>query len=479
MERKIFEKMELTKGFTDFIDDSLLHSLIENTKEDPVRCREIFQKSRDKKPLNIDEVAALIAITSQEGLDELFETARELKRSIYGNRIVLFAPLYIGNYCINNCKYCGFRKTLRSTVRHTLNDVELESEIKSLEDEGHKRLILVYGEHPKYSPEFIAHTVKIAYGTKSGNGEIRRVNINAAPLDIEGYKIVKAAGIGTFQVFQETYHKETYAKYHPSETQKGNYMWRLNAMDRAFEGGIDDMGIGALFGLYDWRFEVLGLVSHAIHLQKTYGVGPHTISFPRIQPANGIEDLKLPYRVSDADFKKLVAILRLSVPYTGLIMTARESKAIRDEVMEFGVSQIDAGTKLEIGGYKKERTGDEQAINEEQFQVGDTRQLDDVIRWLLTKDFIPSFCTSCYRVGRTGEHFMEYAIPGFIKRFCTRNALLTLLEYLEDYSSPATKEEGYKLIGRELAKFPEGEEKKSLEERLELVKTGGKRDNLY
>ena len=458
--------MELTKGFVDFIDDAKLHSLINNTREDPLVYRAILKKSLSKQPLTVEETAALIAVQSPEGLHEIFETARELKRSVYGNRIVLFAPLYIGNYCINDCQYCGFRRSLRSTVRHSLSDQELVNEVRSLEDEGHKRLILVYGEHPKYTPEFIAHTVRMTYATKSGKGEIRRVNINAAPLDIEGYRTVKKAGIGTFQVFQETYHKETYAKYHPGNTQKSNYLWRLNAMDRAFEGGIDDMGIGALFGLYDWRFEVLGLVSHAIHLQTTYGVGPHTISFPRI-------------RVSDQDFKKLVAILRLAVPYTGLIMTARESSAIRDEVMEFGVSQIDAGTKLEIGGYNKERKGDEQALDEEQFQIGDTRNLDEVIRWLLTRDYIPSFCTACYRVGRTGEHFMEFAIPGFIKRFCTRNALLTLAEYLEDYSSDLTKEEGYKLTERELAKMPDGDEKESLKERLKKIREQGIRDILY
>ena len=456
--------MELTKGFVDFIDDAKLHSLINNTREDPVVYRDILKKSLSKQPLTVEETAALIAVQSPKGLHEIFETARELKRSVYGNRIVLFAPLYIGNYCINDCQYCGFRRSLRSTVRHSLSDQELVNEVRSLEDEGHKRLILVYGE--------------MTYATKSGKGEIRRVNINAAPLDIEGYRTVKEAGIGTFQVFQETYHKETYAKYHPGNTQKSNYLWRLNAMDRAFEGGIDDMGIGALFGLYDWRFEVLGLVSHAIHLQTTYGVGPHTISFPRIQPANGME-LDLPYRVSDQDFKKLVAILRLAVPYTGLIMTARESRAIRDEVMEFGVSQIDAGTKLEIGGYNKERKGDEQALDEEQFQIGDTRNLDEVIRWLLTRDYIPSFCTACYRVGRTGEHFMEFAIPGFIKRFCTRNALLTLAEYLEDYSSDLTKEEGYKLTERELAKMPDGDEKESLKERLKKIREQGIRDILY
>ena len=271
---------ELTKGFVDFIDDNRLQSLIRDTKEDPAVYREILKKSLSKQPLTVEETAALIAVESPEGLHEIFETARELKRSVYGNRIVLFAPLYIGNYCTNDCQYCGFRRSLRTTVRHTLSDEELVREVKSLEDEGHKRLILVYGEHAKYTPEFIAHTVRLTYGTKSGNGEIRRVNINAAPLDIEGYKVVKAAGIGTFQVFQETYHKETYAKYHPYNTQKSNYLWRLNAMDRAFEGGIDDMGIGALFGLYDWRFEVLGLVSHAIHCPMRYICRRHTVSAP-------------------------------------------------------------------------------------------------------------------------------------------------------------------------------------------------------
>ncbi len=472
--------MSLTEGFKDFIDDDYIHSLIRDRKENLPKCREIFKKSLSKQPLSVEETAELLAITSEEGLHELFETARELKRNVYGNRIVLFAPLYIGNYCINDCTYCGFRRSLRTTVRHTLSEEQLINEVKSLENEGHKRLILVYGEHPKYTPEFIAKTVKLTYATKTNNGkgEIRRVNINAAPLDIAGYKIVKEAGIGTFQVFQETYHKETYAKYHPAGTQKGDYMWRLNAMDRAFEGGIDDMGIGALFGLYDWRFEVLGLVTHALHLQQRYGVGPHTISFPRIQPANGL-DIELPYRVSDSEFERLVAILRLAVPYTGLIMTARESKAIRDKVMEFGVSQIDAGTKLEIGGYQKERQDKEQTLNEEQFQVGDTRDLDEVIHWLINRDYIPSFCTSCYRVGRTGEHFMEFAIPGFIKRFCTRNGLLTLAEYLEDYSSEATKKDGYALIEREIAKMTNEERKKSLLERLDRIRNKGERDLLY
>ncbi len=352
---------------------------------------------------------------------------------------------------------------------------ELENEILSLEDEGHKRLILVFGEHPSYSPEFIADCVKSCYRVKKGNGEIRRVNINAAPLDVEGFKVVKSSGIGTYQVFQETYHKETYAKYHPGPGPKSDYLWRLNAMERAFEGGIDDMGIGALFGLYDWRFEVLGLVTHALRLQQVCGVGPHTISFPRIKPALGM-NIELPYEVSDSDFKKLVAILRLAVPYTGLIMTARESAAIRDAVIEFGVSQIDAGTRLEIGGYQ-EKSGD-QHLDKEQFEIADSRDLDLVIRWLLQKGFIPSFCTSCYRVGRTGEHFMEFAIPGFIGNFCTPNAMLTLAEYLEDYSSQETKEAGYLLIEQELDKITNIKRREEIKSKVEQIKNG-KRDLLY
>jgi len=466
----------LSKNAVDFIDDKLLHSLIENTKEDKARLRDIFDKSKAKQALSLEETASLLAISSPDGLEELYQTARDLKRAIYGNRIVLFAPLYIGNHCINNCTYCGFRSSLTSAVRKTLSDQELVAEVASLEREGHKRLILVYGEHPKYTPEYIASTVRTCYNVKVGNGEIRRVNINAAPMTVDGFRTVKESGIGTFQVFQETYHRETYAKYHPVNTVKGDYMWRLNAMDRAFEAGIDDMGIGALFGLYDWRYDVLGLISHALHLQKTYGVGPHTISFPRIKPAYGL-DLELPYQVTDEQFKHLVATLRLSVPYTGLIMTARESSQIRDEVIEFGVSQIDAGTRLEIGGYQEKREKD-QELNREQFEVGDQRELDSVIKWLIKREFIPSFCTSCYRVGRTGEHFMEYAIPGFIGNFCTPNAMLTLTEYLEDYSSAETRRAGYELIAKELDKIKDTKRREEIASKIEYIKNG-KRDLLY
>lgn len=462
--------MTLPEDAVNFIDDEKLQYLVSNTKEDLPRARELFKKALNKEALSVEETAVLLAIESEEGLKELFEAARELKRMVYGNRIVLFAPLYVGNSCVNNCKYCGFRRDAKGIVRKTLTQPELVAEIENLEKYGHKRLILVFGESPVYTPEFIAESVRTCYKVKVGNGEIRRVNINAAPLDVEGYRIVKEAGIGTFQVFQETYHKETYSKYHPSGDIKGDYMWRLNAMDRAFKGGIDDMGIGALFGLYNWKYEVLGLVSHALHLQKTCGVGPHTISFPRIKPAADM-NLELPYEVNDDEFKRIVAVLRLAVPYTGLIMTARESSAIRNEVIEFGVSQIDAGTKLEIGGYQNQKGG-QQDINKEQFVIGDTRELDDIMHWLLTEGYIPSFCTACYRMGRTGEHFMEFAIPGFIKRFCTPNAMITLAEYLEDYSSDKTKEAGYALIAKELEKMPESAQKQKIIANLEAVKQG-------
>jgi 2-iminoacetate synthase len=466
----------LTKSAEDFIDDALFHDLINNTKEDLPYIREILAKSKSKQALTLKETAALLAIKSPEVLEELFDTAKELKRSIYGKRIVLFAPLYIGNYCINNCQYCGFRSSLRKAVRRTLTEDDIVAEVSQLEKEGHKRLILVYGEHPKYSPEFIAETVRKCYDVKIGNGEIRRININAAPLDIEGFKTVKEAGIGTYQVFQETYHKETYAKYHPGPGIKSDYMWRLNSMDRAFEAGLDDVGIGALFGLYDWRFEVLGLVQHSIYLQNKYGVGPHTISFPRIKPAYGMK-IKLPYEVSDKHFKQLVATLRIAVPYTGLIMTARETTEVRNEVIEYGVSQIDAGTRLEIGSYHEQRK-ELQELKREQFKIGDSRELDSVIGWLLNRGFIPSFCTSCYRLGRTGEHFMEYAIPGFIGRFCTPNAMLTLAEYLEDYSSESTKEVGYALIQDELNLVKDESKRNDIETKLKAIKEG-KRDLLY
>jgi 2-iminoacetate synthase len=462
--------IQLPEDAVDFIDDARLEAIVAGMKEDPVAVREVIAKSLRKEALTVEETAILLAAESPDLVEEIFAAARQLKRDVYGNRIVFFAPLYVGNACINDCKYCGFRRSLHSAVRHTLSEEELTGEVQALEDLGHKRLILVYGESPLYSPEYIAQTVRQVYATKKGHGEIRRVNINAAPLDEAGFRTVKEAGIGTYQIFQETYHKKTYAAWHPAGTMKGHYMWRLNAFDRAFRAGIDDVGLGVLFGLYDWRFEVLAMVSHARYLQERYGVGPHTLSFPRIKPAEGV-DLNLEYQVSDDQYKRLVAILRLAVPYTGLIMTAREPAALRREVLAFGVSQIDAGTKLEIGGYQERREAGDQTLNREQFQVGDTRGLDEVMGEVLEDGYIPSFCTSCYRLGRTGEHFMEFAIPGFIGRFCTPNALVTLAEYLWDYASPETRAKGEALIAEEVEKL-DAKLKEEVLRRLERIRAG-------
>jgi 2-iminoacetate synthase len=430
-----------------FIDPDEIWNLIYNTKPDKARVREVIAKSLDKQRLTLEETAVLVNAAGTDLSEEIGDGACRLKEKIYGNRIVLFAPLYIGNKCTNNCQYCGFRISNKDAVRKTLSDQEIINEVEALEDNGQKRLILVYGEHPDYSAEYISHTVRLVYGVKKGNGEIRRVNINAAPLDIQGFRKVGEAGIGTYQIFQETYHPEAYKWYHKGG-KKMDFDWRLTALDRAQEAGIDDVGIGALFGLYDWRFEVLGLIRHTNHLEACYNVGPHTISFPRIKDSLSLK-IDQHFQTSDEDFKKLVAILRLAVPYTGLILTAREAPDIRREVIRYGVSQIDGGTKLELGSYAESRN-ETQNLNREQFRINDARSLSEVIDELLTYDYLPSFCTSCYRMGRTGEHFMEFSVPGFIKRFCTPNAILTLSEYICDYATESIAEKGWKVIERNI-----------------------------
>ncbi len=464
----------LSKGGADFIDDHRIASLLFSEPTDTVRVREIIAKSLAKNALSVEETAVLLRCTDPQIEQEILEGARTLKRNVYGNRIVLFAPLYIGSLCVNDCEYCGFKRSNHETVRTTLDAAALKAEVKALEDAGHKRLILVFGEHPRYDAQFIADSVRTTYAVQSGeHGEIRRVNVNAAPMDHAGFRTVRGSGIGTWQIFQETYHHATYARVHGSNTMKSDYLWRLDGMDRAMESGIDDVGLGALFGLYDWRFEVLGLVSHALHLQQKYRVGPHTISFPRLQAASGVE-IDPRWQVSDKDFAKLVAVLRLAVPYTGLILTAREPVHIRNQLIEFGVSQIDGGTKLGLGSYSE--GGEEQDLKREQFHVGDTRSLDQVMQELINKSELPSFCTACYRLGRTGEHFMEFAVPGFIKKFCTPNALTTLQEYLVDYAPPETRTKGQALIASELAKIEDAKLKGEVERRLELIRTSDARD---
>ncbi|MDP8231109.1 MAG: [FeFe] hydrogenase H-cluster radical SAM maturase HydG [Candidatus Zophobacter franzmannii] len=458
------------EGLKSFIPEEEIWSLL-NKNEKPThdRVMEILEKAKLKRGLDLEEVSILIQSHEPEMLENIFKIAKQIKEDIYGRRIVLFAPLYVGNECINNCVYCGFRISNKECHRATLSSTELVNETLALENQGHKRLIMVYGEHPMYSPEYIKQTVETVYATKTKNGDIRRVNINAAPLDVEGFKTVKSSGIGTYQIFQETYHQETYQKMHPSGP-KSNYLWRLYGLDRAMEADIDDLGIGALLGLYDWRFEVMALLAHSFHLEEKYGVGPHTISFPRIEPALGSDFTNDPeYAVSDDDFKKLVAILRLAVPYTGMILTAREPIEVRNEVINYGVSQIDGGSSIGIGAYA---ATDEETTKKSQFVLGDNRSLDEVVRELAEHNFIPSWCTACYRLGRTGEDFMGYSKSGEIKSYCQPNAILTFTEYLNDYASPETKKAGIKLIEDELPKVPEGKIKEQLKLKLERLYAG-------
>ncbi|MFN2394461.1 MAG: [FeFe] hydrogenase H-cluster radical SAM maturase HydG [Bacteroidales bacterium] len=455
-----------------FIDPDEIWNFINTAKGDKGRIREIIKASLEKKRLSLEETAILLNADDPELIEEIKEGARTLKEKVYGERIVLFAPLYVGDLCTNNCQYCGFRAENKDMKRITLSREELIGETTALIDQGHKRLILVYGEHPKYSADFIAETVKIVYSAKHDNGEIRRVNINAAPFDINGFRTIKDAGIGTFQIFQETYHEPTYLKVHLGGV-KRNYDWRLTSLDRAQEAGIDDVGIGALFGLYDWRFEVLSLVRHVNHFEAVYNVGPHTISFPRIQNALSL-NINKDHLVTDDEFVRLVSILRLAVPYTGMILTAREPRHIRDQILRFGVSQIDGGTNIELGGYSKAKK-DTQDLSMEQFQINDNRSLNEIMDELIKTGYIPSFCTACYRLGRTGEHFMEFSVPGFIKRFCSPNALLTLAEYLEDYAPKDTKENGYKLINQKISELAQNQNVEKLKEKVQLVKEG-KRD---
>ena len=451
-----------------FIDVKEIEDFLKNSITDKGFIREIIAKSLDKNRLSLSETAALVNATEPDLIEEIKEGARQLKEKVYGNRIVLFAPLYVGNLCTNDCQYCGFRTSNKVAQRTTLDNSQLIQEVEALEDNGQKRLILVFGEHPKYNAEFFANSARTVYSVKKGNGEIRRVNINAAPLDIDGFRTVAEAGIGTYQIFQETYHPEMYKYYHHGG-KKTDYEYRLTALDRAQEAGLDDVGIGALFGLYDWKFEVLSLIRHTNHLEACYGVGPHTISFPRIQEASDI-NIGNKYLIGDSDFSRMIAILRLAVPYTGLILTARENAALRKEVMGFGVSQIDGGTKIEIGGYSANQ--ENQNLDKEQFRINDDRALSEIIDELLSEDYLPSFCTACYRLGRTGEHFMEFSVPGFIKRFCSPNAILTLAEYLEDYAPVHVFDKGWKMIEKNLENLNGEANVPEIKNRLERIKQG-------
>lgn len=441
----------------DFIDEEgIVADLASQETPDKRQVRDILQKSAEIRLLTPQETAVLLNVEDPELLEEMRVTALEVKKKVYDNRIVFFAPLYCSNLCVNSCVYCGFRSDNCEEKRHVLTMDEVRRETEAVIDEGHKRLIAVYGEHPQSDANYIADSISTIYSAKrttpSGNGfnNIRRVNVNAAPMSVEDLKKLWRAGIGTYQVFQETYHRGRYAELHPANTVKGNYRWRLYAMHRAMDAGIDDVAIGALFGLYDWKFEVMGLVHHAHDLERQFGIGPHTISFPRMQPAPGsFMSSNSPYLVRDEQFKKLVTVLRLSVPYTGLIVTAREQAQLRREIINYGCTQTDASSKIGIGAYSRKKLQEENT-DKVQFMLGDQRSLDEVVRELAHDGYITSFCTAGYRCGRTGDKIMNLLGKGVEGKFCKLNAVLTFREYLNDYASEETRRIGEQLIEKEI-----------------------------
>ncbi|KQC11007.1 MAG: [FeFe] hydrogenase H-cluster radical SAM maturase HydG [Smithella sp. SDB] len=456
----------------DFINDNYIENILAQAKNtDAKHIREIIDKSYELKGLSPEEVAILLQTEDNELIGEILQAAHKIKKDIYGNRLVLFAPLYIANHCTNNCLYCGFRRDNKELNRVALTMEQIKNEVKVLEREGHKRLLMLCGEHPERSSlEYFIEAIETAYSVKTEKGgEIRRINVEIAPLEVNKYRKLKKTGIGTVVLFQETYHHETYKIMHPGGPKK-DYTWRLTAMHRAQEGGVDDVGIGALFGLYDYKFEVMGLLLHALQLEKDCGVGPHTISIPRLEPAfNAPAAIKPSNPVSDHDFKKLVAIIRMAVPYTGMILSTRETPELRDEVFALGISQISAGSRTNPGGYQ-ENSSD--AFRAAQFNLGDTRTLDEVILDITERSHIPSFCTACYRLGRTGKDFMDLAKPGLIQKFCQTNAVFTFKEYLLDYASPVTREAGEKLIKKMLNKTFKTKRKKMVSDRLQKIEEG-------
>lgn len=433
---------------------------------------EIIEKAKKRKGLSHREAAVLLDCENEEKNKEIFALAEQIKKDFYGNRIVMFAPLYLSNYCVNGCVYCPYHMKNKHIARKKLSQEDIKKEVIALQDMGHKRLAIESGEDPVNNPiEYILESIKTIYSIKHKNGAIRRVNVNIAATTVENYKKLKDAGIGTYILFQETYHKESYEKLHPTGP-KHDYAYHTEAMDRAMQGGIDDVGLGVLFGLEMYRYEFAGLLMHAEHLESAFGVGPHTISVPRIRHADDIDADSFDNGINDDIFAKIVACIRIAVPYTGMIVSTRESKACREKVLHLGISQISGGSRTSVGGYVEPEEDEDKS---EQFDVEDKRSLDDVVKWLMEMDYIPSFCTACYREGRTGDRFMSLCKKGQIQNCCLPNALMTLQEYLEDYASPETKAIGEKLIGKNIGTIPNDKVREIVEENLENIKDG-KRD---
>jgi 2-iminoacetate synthase len=429
-----------------FIDRDKLYSLIEGKTPAAIEVNSILNTALKLKGLNLEEVATLLRVEDTAEIRKIMETARAVKEEIYGKRLVFFAPIYTGNVCINNCTYCSFRRDNKLIKRKVLSMDEIAEETRTLLREGHKRVLLICGESNRNSTDYMVEAIRTTYAAREHGGRdyIRRINVELAPMEVEDFAKLKAEKIGTYVCFQETYDPELYKNFHPADTKKGDYEYRLTVMDRAMEGGINDIGIGALLGLIDYRFEVLAMMEHAAHLERAFGCGPHTVSVPRIEPAVGAPNAdQIPSKVSDNDFKKLVAIIRIALPYTGMILSTRENDAMRNELIHYGISQLSAGSRTNPGAYthEEEQTGS-------QFSLGDHRTLDEIISSLADEEFIPSFCTGCYRKGRVGQDFMDLAKPGLIKQYCMPNAIFTFKEYLEDFASPETNAKGFTLINK-------------------------------
>ncbi len=443
-----------------FIDDARIAAALDAAKtmaKDPEAVGAIIEKALRYKGLTAEEVAVLLEVEDKALLERMFTAAKTVKEAIYGKRIVLFAPLYLSSFCVNNCVYCGYKRSNKHQLRKKLTMDEIKQEVEILESLGHKRLAVEAGEDPNNCPiEYVTDAIKAIYSIRDGNGSIRRVNINIAATTIEDYEKLKAAEIGTYILFQETYNRERYAEMHPSGP-KHDYNWHTTAMDRAMKGGIDDVGIGVLYGLYDWKYETVAIFLHAEHLEKEFGVGPHTISVPRMRPAGDVNLETFPYLVPDEAFKKIIAIIRLAVPYTGMILSTREEPNFRDELIDCGISQISAGSCTGVGGYQKTVVEHEPTCNTnngQQFEPSDQRSPNQIIRMLCERGFVPSYCTACYRQGRTGDRFMSLAKDGTIQNVCLPNALLTFKEYLIDYADPETKAVGEKRIQEALETIP-------------------------
>ena len=440
-------------------------------KNDLTLIDEILEKAKERKGLSHREASVLLACEDAERINRMYDLAEQIKKDFYGNRIVLFAPLYLSNYCVNGCLYCPYHIENGHIARKKLTQDEIREEVIALQDMGHKRLALEAGEDPLHNPiEYILESINTIYGIHHKNGSIRRVNVNIAATTVENYRKLHEAGIGTYILFQETYHKETYEKLHPHGP-KSNYAYHTEAMDRAMEGGIDDVGLGVLFGLEKYRYEFAGLLMHAEHLEAVHGVGPHTISVPRVKPADDIDPGEFDGGIDDDTFAKICALIRIAVPYTGMIISTRESRSVRERVIRLGVSQISGGSKTSVGGYVRPEAEDERS---EQFDVSDTRTLDEVVGWLMEMGYIPSFCTACYRAGRTGDRFMALLKAGQIQNCCHPNALLTLKEYLLDYASDRTRALGEAMIAKELSNIPSEKVRENCASYLKEIQNGNR-----